>query len=141
MKAIKDYLRKKEKVMIAKKKGLYLGLLVSLLGIGNVMQAVEYTITIQNSTPYTVKFRLSFVRSGFMLRCWPKEKKLAAGDIAKINVKSCIVKSLEATVRRSGYPAVKAQPYRPHLGKTGSMTFTISGSDETGYTIAKVRNI
>ncbi len=127
--------------MIAKKKGLYLGLLVSLLGIGNVMQAVEYTITIQNSTPYTVKFRLSFVRSGFMLRCWPKEKKLAAGDIAKINVKSCIVKSLEATVRRSGQPAVKAQPYKPHLGKTGSMTFTISGSDETGYTIAKVRNI
>ena len=133
---------KKGNSMIVKKKGLYLGLLVSLLGIGNVMQAVEYTITIKNDTPHTVKFRLSFVRSGIsMIRCWPKEKKLAAGDIAKINVKSCIVKSLEATVQRSGYPAVKAQPYRPHLGKTGSMTFTISGSDETGYTITSVRNI
>jgi len=124
--------------MITKKKGLYLGLLVLLLGIGNAMQA--YTVTIKNSTPHTVKFKLSFARTGiYALGCWPNKKKLKAGRIAKIKVKSCIVKSLEATVRRSGQPAVKAKPYKPHYGKTGSVTFTISGTDESGYTVTRFR--
>ncbi len=39
--------------MVVKKKGLYLGLLVSLLGTGNVMQA--YNLTIENRTPFKVK--------------------------------------------------------------------------------------
>jgi len=100
--------------MITKKKGLYLGLLVLLLGIGNAMQA--YTVTIKNSTSHTVKFKLGFV-SGviYTLRCGSKTKKLKAGRIAKIKVKSlCIVKSLEATVRRSGQPAVKANFIQNH---------------------------
>ena len=127
--------------MIVKKKGLYLGLLLSLLGMGNMMQG-KYTITIKNSTPHPVKFKLSFSRSGiYALQCWSNTKKLKAGRIARINVKSCPMKGLEATVQRSGQSVVKATPYNLHYGRTSSSTFNISGTDETGYKVTKVRNI
>jgi len=51
--------------MVTKKKGLYLGLLLSLLGIGNVMQAMSkqgspYILTIKNKTPYKITFNVTY---------------------------------------------------------------------------------
>jgi len=46
--------------MIAKKKGLYLGLLLLLLGVGNIMQA--YFVTLENGTEKDVKFIIKFNR-------------------------------------------------------------------------------
>ena len=53
--------------MVAKKKALGLGLLLSLFGIGNVMQANKrsmlYTLTIKNNTSYTVGYTVSTIPS------------------------------------------------------------------------------
>jgi len=44
--------------MVTKKKGLYLGLLLSLLGIGSVIQA--YEVIIKNETKHRVKFFITY---------------------------------------------------------------------------------
>ena len=122
--------------MITKKKGLHRGLLLLLFGIGNVMQA--YTVTIKNNTLHTVKFKLSWRRTPTcnFFRLFD-EQKLAAGGIAKIEVPGrCGVVSLEATVQRSGLPAVEVEPLK---SVSYPKSFVISGSDETGYTVTKVR--
>ena len=47
--------------MVVKKKGLYLGLWLLLLGIGNVMQANDVqTYDIHNRTPYTIRVRIDY---------------------------------------------------------------------------------
>ncbi len=118
--------------MITKKKGLYLGLLVSMLGIGNAMQA--YEVTVKNNTPLTVKFKLKF--SSEVPSFCQFAQELPAEGIAKETLWCCGVIGLEATVQRLGSPAVKAKPYVSRLGDmAGDRTFIISGSDETGYTV------
>ncbi len=124
--------------MIAKKKGLYLGLLLSMLGIGNVMQA--YEVIIKNNTPHTVKFRLNFSPECQL----PTAKKLAAGGRVKIWVgQLCTMKSLEAMVQRSGHPTVGAKSLEPAKwqGYYGhpTRTFIISGNDKAGYTVTEAR--
>ncbi len=120
--------------MITKKKGLHLGLLLSMLGIGNVIQAIK--VTIKNDTRHTVKFKLGFVRTRDCPLRWPPEQKLAAGHTAKIEMDGrCAVGSLKATVQRSGRPSVKVKPYKGHA-RSRSKSFVISGSDdEAGYTV------
>ncbi len=76
--------QKKENIMVAKKKGLCLGLLLLLLGMGNVIQA---KISIMNLTRHKMKFEIEFhgncskierevrisgVRSLFKTECRPK---------------------------------------------------------------------
>jgi len=46
--------------MVAQKKGLYLGLLLSLLGIGNVMQAAD--IAVISKTSHGLKAVASLIR-------------------------------------------------------------------------------
>jgi len=123
--------------MITKKKGLYLGLLVSLFGIGNAMQA--YTVKIKNSTPHTVKFKVDLMTPA--PDCKDRYGELASGDIAtKINIGGCSIKGVYATVQRPGRSAIEAKPYKaPPLGRAGSSAFIISGSDETGYTVTRFR--
>jgi len=60
--------------MVAKKKELYLGLLLSLLGIGNVMQA--YRITLKNHTPYKVRFRINY-HGATWFSCRSHDKEVA----------------------------------------------------------------
>ena len=118
--------------MITKKKGLYLGLLLSMFGIGSAVQA--YSVTINNSTPHTVKFRLVGVNPCLRSR-EKREQSLLAGHKTKINTFWCPLRGLEAWVQRSGHPVVKAKPYyaRPEGLLGGSLV--ISGSDEDGYTV------
>jgi len=122
--------------MITKKKGLYLGLLVSMLGIGNVMQAY-YKIQIRNSTPFVVKFTLRF--KARTAACQPNIQELGPGHIAEIEARGCIIDSLKALVFQKrhagtmlevpgtviGEEAIEAIPYT--LLKTGNSLFIING--------------
>ena len=47
-------------MMVVKKKGLYLGLLLSLLGIGNLTAKEEYKFLFVNNTPYKIKFAVQY---------------------------------------------------------------------------------
>ncbi len=127
--------------MITKKKGLYLGLLVSLLGIGNVMQA--YKLTIKNNTPYTVKFKVSY-HAPSIIACRSDEKELGSGHTASINSGLCTVKKVEAevyeapagfmdpTLARRQTRVVKAKPYRARWGRAGNTSWIISGPSGVG---------
>ena len=152
--------KKKENSVIVKKKGLYLGLLVSLVGVGNVMQAMGWTATIKNNTPYTVRFKPGFssrdcgirnnntpyiVGQGLKYRMKSKtpgtnERDLASGNIAKLTAsrltRMCSVTSMRATLQRPGLPAVEVRGW--YSGKSRGIkhgSFVISGSDKTGYRI------
>ena len=114
--------------MITKKKGLYLGLLVSLLGIGSVMQA--YKVQIRNSTPFVVKFTLKF--KARTAACQPNIQELGPGHIAEIEAGRCMIDSLKALVFQKrnagavlGEEAIEAIPYT--LSKTGNSLFIING--------------
>ncbi len=125
--------------MIVKKKGLYLGLLVSLVGVGNVMlfgQGWSWKVTIKNNTPYTVRFKAG------VKACGTYEGGLVSGDIAKIEGSKnslCAVRKMEATVHRPGLPAVEAKPWSTGGFGIRSGSFVISGSDKTGYRITRTK--
>ncbi len=80
---IKNNFAKKENTMIAKKKGLYLGLLLSLLGIGNVIQARRVAVINRTEYKATVQFGYEVNPSGHII--------MPPGIIGK-------VKTLQATV-------------------------------------------
>ena len=84
---IKNYFAKTENTMVANKKGLYLGLLLSLLGIGNVMQAKRATVV--NRTKYKATIQLSYR---------VKVKNIDLNPSEKITIRSGINKTLQATV-------------------------------------------
>ena len=141
--------------MITKKKGLYLGLLVSMLGMGNVMQAQRYTYTtdvsIRNDTPYPIKYSL------YLAAARDRYGEIGPGKTAKIPIGNYLIEFVGATVQRPDRPAVKAKLFRV-LGDIRSTngrqimdwnkrirpgdrknkrykSFVISGSDKTGYTV------
>ncbi len=127
--------KKRENSMIVKKKGLYLGLLVSLVGVGNVMlfgQGWKWKATIKNNTPYTVIFKAG------LKACGTQKKVLASGDIGEIEGSKnslCAVNKMEATVHRSGLPTVEASPWSTGGFGIRRGSFVINGSDKTGYRI------
>lgn len=116
--------------MIVKKKGLYLGLLLSMLGIGSAVQA--YTVRIRNSTPYKIRFKVHYVSSA---TCYTIEKNLASGATYKKTKpffqSGCLVKKVEATVyeRPKEGPAVdkRAERYYATFGVAGNQTFIVAG--------------
>ena len=117
--------------MVMKKKGLYLGLLLSLLGMGNVMQANR--LTIKNETPRNVTFKVSYYneRKGF---CWPDEGELASGKRKDIRSGFCVVKKVEAELRHPRTSGGKRfRPLRIKIerkgpsGKAGNTTWIIKG--------------
>ena len=126
----KNNFAKKENIMVAKKKGLYLGLLIALVGIGNAMQA--YTVTIKNGTPYTIKFHADFIA------CKDNKEELGAGHSRRISAGGCLMRALRATVyekpgvlidpmaARQQERAVKAEGYSASAG-VGGGTFLITG--------------
>ena len=123
--------------MITKKKGLYLGLLVSMLGVGNVMQAGKYTITIKNNTLHTVKYEIDIVME------WDKKGRIDPGHTAKVGLDDYgpphqgSIRGVKAWVQRSGSSGVWTRSVWKRGGyKSQDRTFIISG-DETGYTITE----
>ena len=117
--------------MITKKKGLYLGLLLSMFGIGNAMQA--YKVQIRNSTPSVVKFTLGF-KTRTTGACQPNIQELGPGHIAEIETRGCMIASLKALVFQKrhagtvlGEEAIEAIPYTYTLLKTGDSLFIING--------------
>ena len=120
-------LQKKENVMVVKKKGLYLGLLASLLGIGNVMQA--YKLTIKNETGYGLRVFIDYDGD-----CKLYKKKLRNGKTTTIKP-SCAVKQVSARVytrpgKVYGEKGVFASAYYISPGESGmdDMTFVIGGN-------------
>ncbi len=132
--------------MIVKKKRLYLGLLVSILGIGNVMQAAM--VQIKNSTPYPIRYQIGrgqYNNSGELEYYKKIEGEIDPENIAKIGRVAGLLIFVKAWVKRSGRPEVEAKPFKTgeHMGETtwwngthrGDNLFVVSGSDETGYTV------
>ncbi len=78
--------------MIVKKKGLYLGLLLSILGIGNAMQAKR--VQIRNSTPFNIRFEIDYNTAG----CRTDDQMLPPGQIMDINMGGCLINSVKAQV-------------------------------------------
>ena len=124
--------------MVVKKKGLSLGLLLSLLGIGNAIQA--YRLTIENKTPFKVKFEVHYLGEVESLKsCRSDKGELAPGKRKVIHSGLCLVTTVEADVsekRRHSTPAgrrgslrrvAKAKAYRAPWGRAGNATWFIKG--------------
>ncbi len=137
--------------MVVKKKVLYLGLLVSLLGIGNIVQA--YKLTIVNETSHTVRFAINYFGEVKVLKsCRSDKGALAPGKRKVIRSGLCLVTAVGADVlerRRHGTiagkrgslrGAIKAKPYRAPWGRAGNTTWIIEGPfyDDSGRTEYKV---
>ena len=82
--------------MITKKKGLYFGLLLPLLGVGSVIQAKRATrATVVNKTKYKATVQLSYR---------VRVKNLDIDPSEKITIPSNINKTLQATVHDPSGP-------------------------------------
>ena len=124
---------------LKKKKGLCLGLLAALLGIGNIMQA--YKLTIKNETKYIIEFKVKY-HGEFFISCMPDTKKLASGDSTKLSSGACTVKEVTALVylllKNRLLKRVVAKPYKASLGRAGNTTFVVS-KDGSGFRVTRVK--
>jgi len=111
--------------MIAKRKGLCLGLLLSLLSIGNGTRA--YKLTIKNDIGYETKFSVKY-HGGFF--CLTDTKKLASGGNTKLSSGACTVKEVVALVylpeKKYTPKWVFAKSYKAPWGRAGNSTFVVS---------------
>ncbi len=82
--------------MVAKKKGLYLGLLLSLLGISNTVQA--YFVVLKNETLNNVRFDVYYVGSVFGFCSNDYDKLLAPQGTLRIKTGGCLVNYVKARV-------------------------------------------
>jgi len=111
--------------MVAKKKGLYLGLLLLLFGIGNVMQASSKYLYIKNNTLYRVTYKVSLF--GAPSSCSALEGGINSGDTSFELVGGiipCAVKKVEAKVYYRG-------PQLSRIIKTKSFFGSRVGSAQT----------
>ncbi len=121
-------------MVIAKKKGLYLGLIVSLLGIGNLAQGNR--LTIKNKTKRDVEFTISYYAGREASKfCRSDKGELAAGETKNIRSGFCAVKRVEGKLRhprpdsngRVLRPLKITVEHRVPLARTGNTTWTIEG--------------
>ncbi len=133
--------------MIVKKKGLYLGLLLSMLGVGSAIQA--YTVRIRNGTPYTIRFKLDIAVGR------DKHGEIGSGHTEKIGVGGQSIRAVEATVyekptfidptlaRRKERTVRAKRYYAPGL-KAGGGTWLVTGpygsGTKTGYIVTREVN-
>ena len=119
--------------MVTKKKRIYLGLLLSFFGAGNVIQA--YKLTFRNRTPYKVMFKVSYKgKSSLFGSCEPDRKELPAGGSTKISSGICTVNKVTADVYEPGSKVtkgaqrvIKASRYHAIWGRAGNSKFSIRG--------------
>lgn len=131
-------IKKERVVMNIKKKEIYLGLLLSMLGIGSAVEA--YKVRVRNSTPFTIKFIVEY-HAPSLIACRRDVGELAPGHEAEIQSGLCTVKSVGADVFQKKYAGtmletkgtalgervIKANRYKAPLGRAGDTVFTISG--------------
>ncbi len=120
--------------MVAKKKRLYLGLLLSLFGIGNMAQA--YTVELKNETLSTVYFDVRYGIDDWICSD-DLNKKLAPEKTLKVKTGLCLVQYVEARVfDKKGMMWIKTS--WKGFGRTGGK-FTVSGPHKSGlrYRITK----
>jgi len=81
--------------MVAKKKELYLGLLLSLLGVGNLTAKKGYKFLFVNNTPYQIKFLVQYHGS-----CTNDSKDVDHRSIGQLKSnKQCPIKKFTAVVQ------------------------------------------
>jgi len=131
--------------MVVKKRGLYLGLLLSLLGIGNVIQT--YTITIKNTSNRIALVRVVYHKAtNFPCRRTSAVEEVSPDGFTQIS-SECAVKKVEAEMFQKGVrrklasgesTGTIAKPYTAPSYKTGAgdMTLIISGTSGTGFGMA-----
>ncbi len=108
--------------MIVKKKGLYLGLLLSMLGVGSVMQA--YKVTIKNTTPYKIKYDIDLVTGR------DKHGTVDPKSSVEREIIGYSVRTVEATVyeKCAGQTIqIRARKYHAKLWKAGGGTWLVVG--------------
>ena len=122
--------------MIVRKKGLYLGLLLSMLGLGSAIQA--YTVKIRNGTPYTIRYKVD-IASGR-----DQHGEVGSGHTEKIGIAGYSVRAVEATVyekpttfidptiARRKERTVKAKRYYAPGLKAGGGTWLVTGPYGSG---------
>ena len=133
---LKNNFAKKENIMIAKKKGLYLGLLLSVLGISGAMQA--YTAVIKNATPYTIRYNIDIVygkdQSGELGPGHTVSKGIAGYSIravtAKVYEKPGIL--IDPTQARREEKVLRAKPYKASAWKAGGGKWIVAGPIGSG---------
>ena len=119
--------------MVAKKKGLSLGLLLSLLGIGNAIQA--YRLTIENRTQEKVKYVVKYVGEvEFLKFCRSDKGELGPEKMSKvIRSGSCLVLAVQAWVG-----SIRAKSYTTSMGgRAGDSTFVV-GKDGSKFRVTRV---
>ena len=123
--------------MVVKKKVLYLGLLVSLLGIGSVIQA--YKLTVENRTRFSVTCRIKYVgESKFFKSCRPDILVIKPRSISvDVSSGACSVLSVRAEML-VGSRMIKARSYIPLVGKAATSTLVISKHGE-GFKVFRVK--
>jgi len=147
--------------MVVTKKGLCLGLLASLLCMGNVMQAYKklgYKLIIENKTPFKVKFEVNYLGEVESLKsCRSDKGELTSGKRKVIRSGLCLVTAVGADVievrrrdtaagiRGSLRGVIKAKPYRASWGRAGNTTWLIEGpfydaNGRTEYTVTRKKN-
>ena len=118
--------------MVVKNRGLYLGLLVSLLGVGNVMQA--YKLTVENRTRFRIVFSIKYHgESEFIKSCRPDKGAVDPKSISGvIHSGACTVRVVSAWVQPKGMNE-RAKSYKPPVGKAGNFTFVVHEDHSGGY--------
>ncbi len=126
--------------MIVNKKGFFLGLLLSLLGIGNVMQAYSWAF-IKNSTPYPVSIEASYLSGHTDWSCESESiyQKLDPGHTTKIPrfFGPCHLIKVFASVYQKGIRPVKIEYEVGHL--VDNYKIDIGGIERTGYKITSIK--
>ncbi len=113
--------------MITKRKGLYLGLLLSLLGIGNAVQAG--TVTLENKTPHKAIFYVHY--GGFTGPFCKDDVKALASEKHKVFfVGGCRVRFVKARVFEDR-AEVKTSWKADVLSGAGGK-FTVTGPHKSG---------
>ncbi len=109
--------------MIVKKKGLYLGLLLSMLGVGSAMRA-GYKVTIKNTTPYEIKYQVDLVTGK------DKHGRIGPHSSAKMDIVLYSVRRVKVTVYEKcdgKRIQIRARGYYAKHWKAGGGTWIVVG--------------
>jgi len=98
--------------MVTKKKRLCLGLLLSLFGIGNAMQAGR--LFIENGTQNRVTLKIKYHEDQ---NCPSEKGELGPGGRRGFVTELCNIKSVQARVYTSDYGVIRTKKYRVRRGE------------------------
>lgn len=123
--------------MCWKQKRLYLGLIVSLFGVENTLQA--YKITIKNNTSHKATFSIFYLKSPEASKYFcrsDEDKPVDSHRSTTIQSGGCIVGRINAKVYKNPEKPVKATSYIAPGGGIG-LTWIIKKSGNNKFKVVK----